>query len=82
MADITAIAAVAASYASSYLVKLRRAEFLELAEIAKPKVVYRRKKFHFFAFDGFVIYTSGCQDSDLPIRVIEAMEFSNEPWRT
>jgi hypothetical protein len=54
--------AVAASSisASSYRVKFRRAEFLELADIAKPSIIYHRGRMHFFAYDGFVMYTFEC----------------------
>ena len=75
------IAATAvAQHTSSYRVKFRRKEFLELVEIAKPKVIYHRKRMHFFAFDGFVIYTFECDNSDFKQEVIEAIEFSNEAW--
>ena len=71
-----------ARYPSSYRVKLERAEFLELVDIARPRIIYHRRKYHFFAFDGFVIYTAECQNSDFSARVIEAVELSNEPWST
>ncbi len=73
-----AAAAAAAQAASSYRVKFRR-EFLELVDIAKPRVVYHRKRMHFFAFDGFVMYTFECEDRDFN-RVLEAIEFSNYQW--
>ena len=45
-------AAIAASqHASSYRVKLLRREFLRLVEIAKPRIIYHRKRMYFFAFD-------------------------------
>jgi hypothetical protein len=37
---------VAMSEASSYRVKLDKARFLELVEMASPKRIYRRKKNH------------------------------------
>ena len=73
-------ATVAAQHTSSYRVKFRRKEFLELVEIAKPKIIYHRKRMHFFSFDGFVMYTFECDDSDFKQKVIHAIEFSNEAW--
>lgn len=76
-------AIVAEMQASSYRVKFARAQFLELVEIAHPKIIYHRKSTHFFAFDGFVMYCQQCKDEDFPNqRVIEAIEFSNEIWST
>ena len=54
MAEIATVA-VAASSISSYRVKFHRNEFLQLVDIAKPKIIYRRKKNHFFAYDSFLI---------------------------
>ena len=72
---------VAAQHTSSYRVKFKRKEFLELVEIAKPRIIYHRKRMHFFAFDGFVMYTFECEDSDLlDKKVMHAIEFSNEHW--
>jgi len=65
---------------SSYRVKFRRDEFLQLAMEAKPSRIFRVKNMHFFALDGFVVYSSECQDTDFAVRVIPAIEFSNEPW--
>ena len=39
---------VAAQHTSSYRVKLRRREFLELVEIAKPKIIYHRKRMFYY----------------------------------
>ena len=81
MATTAATAAViAAQHTSSYRVKLRRREFLELVDIAKPSIIYHRKRMHFFAYDGFVMYTFECEQSDFSQRVIEAIEFSNYRW--
>ena len=81
MATIATTAAViAAQHTSSYRVKLRRREFLELVDIAKPSIIYHRKRMHFFAYDGFVMYTFECEQSDFSQRVIEAIEFSNYRW--
>ena len=77
-ASTAAIAATQVS--SSYRVKVRRREFLELVEIAKPEIIYHRKRMHFFAYDGFVMYTFECQNSDFKQRVLDAIEFSNQPW--
>jgi len=75
-----AAAAVAAQHTSSYRVKLQKQEFLKLVEIAKPKIIYHRRRMHFFAYDGFVMYTFECEDSDFKQKVIQAIEFSNEAW--
>jgi hypothetical protein len=80
MAESAAIAA-ATSEASSYRVKLDRARFLELVGEANPKRIYRRKKNHFFAFDGFVVYSQECEDSDfLDSKVVDTIELSNYQW--
>jgi hypothetical protein len=63
-AGSTAAVAVAAQHTSSYRVKFKRKEFLELTEIAKPEIIYQTGRMHFFAFDGFVMYTVECEDSD------------------
>jgi hypothetical protein len=73
-------AAIAAQHTSSYRVKFRRKEFLELAEIAKPEIIYHTGRMHFFAFDGFVMYTFECQDGDFKQKVLHAIEFSNQAW--
>jgi hypothetical protein len=83
MAESAGIAATTAamSEASSYRVKLDRTRFLELVEEASPKRIYRRKKNHFFAFDGFVMYSQECQDSDfLDSKVVDTVELSNYQW--
>jgi len=72
--------AVASFVSSSYRVKFRREQFLELVDIASPRIIYHRKRMHFFAFDGFVMYTFECQNTDFGQRVLEAIEFSNQPW--
>jgi hypothetical protein len=65
-----------------YRVKFRRQQFLEIARLAEPKIIYRLKYMYFFSFDGFVVYTEECTDSDFSGRkVVEAVEFSNMPWR-
>lgn len=71
---------VAAQQTSSYRVKFRRKEFLELVEIAKPKIIYHVKRMYFFAFDGFVMYTFECEDGDFKQKVLHAIEFSNIAW--
>ena len=80
VAGATTAAVVAAQHSSSYRVKFRREEFLKLVEIAKPRIIYHRKRMHFFAFDGFVMYTFECEDSDFSQTVLEAIEFSNYQW--
>ena len=64
------IAAAANNISSSYRVKFRRKEFLKLVEIAKPEIIYQRRRMHFFAYDGFVMYTFECQDHDFSQQVI------------
>jgi hypothetical protein len=73
-------AAIAAQHTSSYRVKFRRKEFLELVETAKPKIIYQVGRMHFFGFDGFVMYTFECQDGDFKQKVLRAIEFSNQAW--
>jgi len=76
----TTAAIVAAQHTSAYRVKFKRKEFLELAKIAKPKIIYQRGRMHFFAFDGFAMYTFECEDSDFKQKVLHAIEFSNQAW--
>jgi hypothetical protein len=57
--------------------RAREREFLELVDIAKPKIIYRRKKNHFFAYDGFMMYSQECKDSDFGAKILNSMEFSN-----
>jgi hypothetical protein len=76
----TAAIIAATNVASSYRVKFRRREFLELASIANPRVIYHVRRMHFFAYDGFVVYTFECDNRDFTQRVLEAIEFSNHPW--
>ena len=76
----TTAAVIAAQHTSSYRVKFRRREFLELVDIAKPQIIYHRNRMHFFAYDGFVMYTFECDSRDFSQRVIEAIEFSNYQW--
>ncbi len=75
-----AAATAVAQHSSSYRVKFSRKEFLELVEIAKPRIIYHRGRMHFFAFDGFVMYTFECENSDFSQKVLEAIEFSNYQW--
>ena len=82
-ADFEAVMAMEGEEAqgiSSYRVKFQRKEFLELVKIAKRKIIYQRGRMHFFAFDGFVMYTFECEDSDFKQKVLHAIEFSNRPW--
>jgi hypothetical protein len=77
----TAVAATRTNYvSSSYRVKFKRQQFLELVDLARPDITYHKKRMHFFAYDGFVMYTFECQNADFSQKVIEAIEFSNEPW--
>ena len=79
MAMAGAVAAASVS-TSSYRIKFRRTEFLELVEIAKPRIIYQRGRMHFFAYDGFVMYTFQCNDEDFSQKILNAIEFSNYQW--
>jgi hypothetical protein len=68
------------SDSGSYRVKFDRENFLELVQIARPKIIYRRKNMYFFAFDGFVMYCDQCDGKDFSERIIDAIEFSNIQW--
>jgi hypothetical protein len=80
MATAATTTVIAAQHSSSYRVKFRRREFLELVDIAQPNIIYHRKRMHFFAYDGFVMYTFECDERDFSQRVIETIEFSNYQW--
>ncbi|MFX0054484.1 MAG: hypothetical protein ACFFAD_06125 [Candidatus Hermodarchaeota archaeon] len=76
-----AAAAAAAQHTSSYRVKFKRDEFLELVQVAQPKIIYHVRRMHFFAYDGFVMYTFECDSNEFGQKVLHAIEFSNEAWR-
>jgi hypothetical protein len=76
----TAAAIAANLVSSSYRVKFRRREFLDLVAIARPTTIYHVRRMHFFAHDGFVMYTFECDNRDFTQPVVDAMEFSNRPW--
>ena len=76
----TTAAIAATQHTSSYRVKFRRKEFLELVEIANPKIIYQRGRMHFFAYDGFAMYTFECEDRDFQQKILRAIEFSNTQW--
>ena len=70
------------SQASSYRMKFRKEQFRDLVDRAKPKIIYRKGKNHFFSYDGFVMYSQECRDEEFPNQtVIEAIEFSNYVWQ-
>jgi hypothetical protein len=73
-------AAAAAAQSSSYRVKFKRNEFLELVQIAQPKIIYHVRRMHFFAYDGFVMYTLECDTNEFSQKVMQAIEFSNMAW--
>ncbi len=79
MAETSAIVA-ATQTSSPYRVKLKKEQFMKLVEIANPKMIYHKGRMHFFAFDGFVMYTFECQTTEFSQRVLEVIEFSNQPW--
>ena len=82
VASAAAAAAEERSHASGYRLKFDREEFLKLINIAKPAIVYKRGKNHFFAFDGFAMYSQKCGDGDFKATIIDAIEFSNSSWDT
>ena len=71
----------AAMHTSSYRVKFRRQEFLDLVEMAQPEIIYHSGRIHFFAYDGFVMYSLDCKNEDFRVKIFEAIEFSNTQWR-
>jgi hypothetical protein len=75
-----AAAAAAAQHTSSYRVKFKRSDFLELVQIAQPKIIYNVRRMHFFAYDGFVMYTLECDTNEFTQKVVRAIEFSNMAW--
>jgi hypothetical protein len=75
-----AAAAAAAIHSSSYRVKFRRDEFLRLVDVARPERIYHVRRMHFFAYDGFVMYTFECNNEDFRQDLFEAIEFSNQQW--
>jgi hypothetical protein len=80
MSNAAIIATTTVGTSSSYRVKFNKEEFLELTRIARPRIIYHRKNMHFFAFDGFVMYTDQCQNTDFSEQILEAIEFSNYDW--
>jgi len=78
MAEVSV--ASAESNSSCYRVKFDREKFLNLVELAKPRIIYRRKNVYFFAFDGFVMYSDQCDAKDFSARILDAIEFSNCQW--
>jgi len=80
VAGATASSTASSARASSYRVKFKREEFLELVQIASPQIIYQRGRMHFFAYDGFVMYTFQCEDNDFSQKVLHAVEFSNYTW--
>ncbi len=66
--------------ASSYRVKFRRKEFLRFVEITKPRIINQRRRMHFSAYDGFVMYTFECDDVNFSQPIFEVIKFSNYTW--
>ena len=81
MAYAGGAAVAAAAHTSSYRVKFRKSEFMDLVQMAQPSVIYHVKRMHFFAYDGFVMYTLECKSEDFSTKVMHAREFSNTQWR-
>ena len=77
-----AIAATVAvsQHTSSYRVKFRRKQFLDLVAMARPKIIYHVRRMHFFAYDGFVMYTFECKNEDFSQKIMHGVEFSNWQW--
>jgi hypothetical protein len=80
MAYAGGVAVAAAAHTSSYRVKFRKSEFMDLVQMAQPSVIYHVRRMHFFAHDGFVMYTFECESEDFSIKVMHAIEFSNIQW--
>jgi hypothetical protein len=80
MTEASIVTAAVASGSSSYRVKFAKTEFLDLVQLARPRIIYKRKNMHFFAYDGFVMYGDQCSEGDFSQRIIEAIEFSNYDW--
>ena len=67
--------------AGTYRLKFTRENFLKFLEVANPKVIYHVGRMHFFAYDGFTMYSLECKDDDFyHYKVVEVMEFSNTAW--
>jgi len=47
---------------SLYRVKFEREEFLGLVNHVQSERIYKIGRMHFFAFDGFVMYTVECEE--------------------
>ena len=77
---VEASAVAAEVNASCYRVKFNKKEFLELVDMARPRIIYRRKNMYFFAYDGFVMYCDQCDEEDFSVRILNAIEFSNYQW--
>ncbi len=71
----------AAIHTSSYRVKFRKNEFMDLVQMAQPSIIYRVRRMHFFAHDVFVVYTLECKSEGFSIKIMHAIEFSNTQWR-
>jgi hypothetical protein len=79
---ITHTSTAHSTYSSSYRVKFHRNEFLELVELARPEIIYHVKRMHFFACDGFVMYTLECNSEDfINSKVLHGIEFTNYQWK-
>lgn len=74
-------AATAAASQSFYRVKFRRDEFLRIVDAMQPKIIYRVRNVHFLSIGGLAVYTRECVDSDFSQKIMEGIEFSNEPWQ-
>lgn len=66
-------------FGTALRIKLLKEEFLRLVKLSQREIIYRVKKTHLFAFDGFVFFCEECEDSDFDT-VIVGSELSNITW--
>lgn len=66
-------------FGTALRIKLLKEEFLRLIKLSQREIIYRVKKTHLFAFDGFVFYCEECEDRDFET-VIVGSELSNITW--
>ncbi len=82
VASSSAATSSSTALASSYRIKFKLPEFLKLIGEANPPRIYKVSDFYYFAFDGFIMYCSECQDDDLMgFTIFKAKEFSNVQWQ-
>ena len=70
-------------HASSYRVKFKKEDFINLIKLANPEFLFHVKRMYFFSFQGFVAYSLDCDETDFVdqhFNILEAIEFSNRSW--